>query len=143
MAPIQSRDRLRTYTYDAPSVGPISPSNIVVSFFTVDQQPTMAIQPVFTQSTFLRIYYETEAFVLAFDDNPLPVRDRFNDLLVIKTALVCLPDTGHDDATYSRIEKTLLREAAELTQLFEMQRFQMNKDDNSSSYFGWEREESY
>ncbi len=141
IAPIQNRDRYRVSQWDSPASGLIAPSDIVVSFFTLDRQATMSIQPVFTQAMFLRIYYETESFILAFDDNALPIRDQFNDLLVIKTALACLPDTGHDDATYSRIEKSLLREAAELTELFEHQRFQMNAEDNSRSAFGWERED--
>lgn len=113
---------------------------IVVSFFTLNGQPTMAIQPVQTQATMLRIYYEVEAYVLAFNDLALPVRDQFNHRLCIKTALACLPDTGHDDTTYGRILSQLLRRDSQLEELFQHQRFQMSNDDNARSAFGWERE---
>jgi len=136
IAGIQNRDIYQTGV----SPNTQGAGQIVVSFFTLNGQPTMAIQPVQTQSTMLRIYYEVEAYVLAFNDLALPIRDQFNHRLCIKTALACLPDTGHDDTTYGRILSQLLRRDSQLEELFQHQRFQMTNDNNARSSFGWERE---
>jgi len=137
IAGIQNRDIYQTGI----SPNTSSSGQLVVSFFTLNGLPTMAIQPVQTQATMLRIYYEPEAYVLAFDNLPLPLRGQFNHRLCIKTALACLPDTGHDDTTYERILNQLTRKDGQLEELFQHQRFQMTPDSNSRSAFGWERED--
>lgn len=136
IAPIQDRDRFQAFT----GYPGLVLSERVISFFTESGQAKAAIQPVPTESALYRVYYEDESISLAYDDNPVGLKDRFNPLLVVKTALSCLPDTDHEETKYARILAQLKSEEVELDRLFMHQVFQLNPSDNSVSYFGADRE---
>lgn len=141
ITPIQNRERL---TFASPGIPEIQATNAgtVLSFFTEGSQSKMAVMPPPRSSWTVRIYYTATAVALGLNDLALPLQDRFNGLLAIETALLCLASTGHDDTTFNRLEKGLMRQQSIERRLFEIERLQQSSASDDRSYFQADRDEA-
>lgn len=141
ITPIQNRERL---IFASPGIPEIQATNAgtVLSFFTESGQSKMAVMPPPRSSWMVRIYFTATAVALGLNDLALPLQDRFNGLLAIETALLSLASTGHDDATFSRLERGLMRQQSTERRLFEIERLQQSSASDDRSYFGADRDEA-
>jgi hypothetical protein len=129
ITPVQKKDYFR------------STDSLTVSFFSDDLQPKMIVTPVQEQSFWLKIYYEVESYVLALNDSPIPLRDAYMHLLIIRTARAVMPMTGHDDTAYHRLMNFLNVKEPQLNMLWTQQKLSQAAHSNERSYFGADREE--
>lgn len=141
ITPIQNRERL---TFASPGIPEIQATNMgtVLSFFHEGAQAKMAVMPPPRSSWTVRIYYTANVAALGLNDIGLALQDRFNGLLAIETALLCLASTGHDDTTYNRLEKALTRQQSVERRLFEIERLQQSSASDDRSFFGADRDEA-
>lgn len=141
ITPVQNRERL---AFSWPGVAELQAANssTVLSFFTLGTQPTMMVSPPPRSSWMVRLYFMTGSVALGLDNQPLPLQDWFNPLLAAETALLCLASTGHDDTTFNRIERGIVRFQSSARRLFEIQRFQQTASSEDRSYFGAERDDT-
>jgi hypothetical protein len=128
ITPIQNREAFRATDV------------FTVSFYSDEGQPKMVITPPQEQLSWIKVYYEVESYVLAFNDSSVPLRDSYMHLLVIRTARACMPMTGHDEVAYGRLMGFLDTKEPQLNQLWLQQRQAQAAHSSERGYFGADRE---